>query len=421
MIQQISIAPVLQVPQAPQGVSQPAQAESFQSVMKKAISEKDSTPKADGKPENPKQQKETEGSVVPPDAAVISSALCTAGLNAAQVVVQNLQAASAGQAKPIAEGTVIAAQPAAPVPAQPVQAAPVSAQHPLSPAGTEGKASAALQQTAPAKPAAAAAANEFAPAAAAQTAQTPLPLPKAENAPKQAEAGANLPALQTEAAAVQTAEAPPVQGQKTAIPAAPEKAVPVQVQKADAESFMPAVQKGTAENDPSQQSAAQGAYQQLFQTGNVVIKISDAPSETPKAVSHQVADQVSLHYKAGNPQFEMQLYPKNLGRVTVKLGVEKGTLTVEIFAANPKTQSMLLSGSGEIRSMIESTVHQPVQVQQPAQNAEGHQQQSNEGQSRQQQQRQQAESRRQPDPQDTASTTDFVTFMQQLRAKVYSV
>lgn len=420
MIQQISIAPVQQVPQAPQGVSQPAQAESFQSVMKKAVSEKDSTPKTDGKPENPKQQKETESSVVPPDAAVISSVLFSAGLNAVQVAVQNPEAVPAGRTTP-AEGAVIAAQPAAPVLGQPVQTAPVSTQNPLSRAETEGKASAVLQQTAPAKTAAAAAANESVPAAAAQTAQTPLPLPKAENAPKQAETGTNLPALQTEAAAVQIAEVPAVQAQKTTVPAAPEKAEPQQAQKADAESLLPAVQKAETENDPSQQAAASGSYRQLFQTGNVVIKISDAPSETPKAVSHQVADQVSLHYKAGNPQFEMQLYPKNLGRVTVKLGMEKGTLTVEIFAANPKTQSMLLSGSGEIRSMIESTVHQPVQVQQPAQNTEWHQQQGNEGQSRQQQQRQQAESRRQPDPQDTASTTDFVTFMQQLRAKAYSV
>lgn len=415
MIQQISIAPVQQVPQAPQSAVQPAQTESFQSVMKKAVSEKDSTPKADGKPENPKQQKETEGSAVTPDAAVISSALCTAGLNAAQVVAQNLQAASAGRTAPSTESTAISAQPA-----QPVQSAPASAQKLLSPAGTEVSASAASRQTAPDKPAAAAAANDFVPAAAAQTAQSDLPLPKTEGTPRQAETGAKVSALHTETAAVQTTEAPTVQAKETAIPAAPEKAEPVQAQKANAESVLPAVQKADAENDSPQQTTAQGAYRQLFQTGNVVIKISDAPSETPKAVSHQVADQVSLHYKAGNPQFEMQLYPKNLGRVTVKLGMEKGTLTVEIFAANPKTQSMLLSGSGEIRTMIESTVHQPVQVQQPAQNTEWHQQQGNEGQSRQQQ-RQQSESRQQQDRQETASTTDFVTFMQQLREKAYSL
>lgn len=415
MIQQINIAPVQQVPQAPQSAAQPAQTESFQSVMKKAVSEKDSTPKADGKPENPKQQKETEGSAMVPDAAVISSALCTAGLNAAQVVAQNLQAASAGRTAPSTESAVISAQSS-----QPVQSAPASAQKLLSPAGTEVSTSAAFRQTAPDKPAAAAAANDFVPAAAAQTAQAALPSPKTEGTPKQAETGAKVSALHTEAAAVQTPEAPTVQAKKTAIPAAPEKAEPVQAQKADAESVRPAVQKADAENDSPQQTAAQGAYRQLFQTGNVVIKISDAPSETPKAVSHQVADQVSLHYKAGNPQFEMQLYPKNLGRVTVKLGMEKGTLTVEIFAANPKTQSMLLSGSGEIRTMIESTVHQPVQVQQPAQNTEWHQQQGNEGQSRQQQ-RQQSESRQQQDRQETASTTDFVTFMQQLREKAYSL
>lgn len=164
------------------------------------------------------------------------------------------------------------------------------------------------------------------------------------------------------------------------------------------------------------------SFSDLMKTGNVIIKVSDAPEGTAKAAVHQVADKISLNYKAGNPKFEMDLYPKDLGKVTVKMAMENGTLTVEIAAANPKTQSMLLSDAGGIRSMIETTVNHPVQILEPSQDKQWYQQDQSQSQS-QQQERQQKESSGYKINEDDANfgADDFLTVMQQLRVKAYSV
>ena len=160
------------------------------------------------------------------------------------------------------------------------------------------------------------------------------------------------------------------------------------------------------------------SFPELMQTGNVIIKISDAASDTAKSVSRQIADQVTMQVKAGNPQFEMELNPKELGKVTVKIAMQDGALTVEIAAANPKTQSMLLSNSGDIRSMLESTVNHPVQVLQASQDAQPYQQNQDSSNARQQEQQQHPHFVNQADRDDSEdSPDDFLTVIQQLRVK----
>ena len=177
-----------------------------------------------------------------------------------------------------------------------------------------------------------------------------------------------------------------------------------------------------ATDEAADSSQTPTSFSNFMQSGNVIIKISDAASSTAKTVCHQVADQISVNYKAGNPQFQMDLFPKNLGKVTVKLAVENGALTVEIAAANPKTQSMLLSNTGEIRSMIESTVHQPVQVLEPSQDKQWYQQGQDQSGSQQQQERQQQNSGYRTKEDDTnLGTDDFLAVMQQLRVKAYTM
>ncbi|HEX2985412.1 MAG TPA: flagellar hook-length control protein FliK [Caproiciproducens sp.] len=167
------------------------------------------------------------------------------------------------------------------------------------------------------------------------------------------------------------------------------------------------------------------SFHDLMKTGNVVIKISDAPANTPKTPVHQVTDQVLTNYKAGNSKLEIELFPRDLGKVTVKMAMQNGTLTVDIAAANPKTQSMLLSSAGEIRSILESTVNHPVHVLQDTQDRQWYQQDQNPSQSRQQQEQQQhqhqGENYRADDDDTDMSTDDFLSVMQQLRVKASAV
>ncbi|WP_312693479.1 flagellar hook-length control protein FliK [Caproiciproducens sp.] len=177
--------------------------------------------------------------------------------------------------------------------------------------------------------------------------------------------------------------------------------------------------------DGSGQSQNTARFSDLYQTGNVVIKISDASSDTAKTTCHQVADKILLNYKAGKPEFQMDLYPQNLGKVSVKLSMQSGVLTVAVQASNPKTQSMLMENSSDIRSFLQTTINQPVQILEPAQEKAWYQQnQQNQQSQAQQQQEEQRQNQNNSNQRIRStdsgiSTGDFLSVMQQLRQLAY--
>lgn len=413
MSQQIYIAPVQQAPQVPQKANTGTkETESFESVMKKAVSE--AAAKADQTEPEGKQQEEKSPAVPAgqPDVLAMSGALSAvnilplaAAVQPAETAVPVLKQVNINPTADISMVQTAAQTVSATLPAEGTQS-PVQSE-----AGSPSAANFTVQAPQGTQPPKTAKAHDAVP----QTAAAASPFAKETapqlTAPSEEKAGQSVSKEQP---------AQPVQKQESLLPAVEEKSSSQSETPSVQESLLPKVQKADAGDDKPQVASDSSSFRDLLQTGNVIIKISDAPSGTQKAVVRQVAEQITVNYKSGNPQFEMQLFPKDLGKVTVKLGIEKGALTVEIFAANPKTQSMLLSDSGQIRSLIESTVHQPVQVQQPSQNSQWDQQQGNEGQGRRQQQREQAENHR-SEQQEAAAGNDFVSFIQQLRVKSYSV
>lgn len=210
----------------------------------------------------------------------------------------------------------------------------------------------------------------------------------------------------TTAQAVQTpqqtsaAAAEPVPGTEKADFAVSQKTQPLDPKADTAEQILP--QK--REKEPAAERSPVPASQQTsvaYSPEKVTVKISDTPAAAKTPVSSQVADAVVQNFKAGKQQFQVDLYPQSLGKVSVKLLAENGTLTIEIAAANPKTQSLLASSSGEIRSLLHASTGQTVQVtaqqpgaqQYPDHNGAGqHQQQQSSTQ--QQQQQENAERRR---------------------------
>ena len=83
----------------------------------------------------------------------------------------------------------------------------------------------------------------------------------------------------------------------------------------------------------------------------------DAP-----ALAGRVALTAAGKLQAGKKEFTMELYPKSLGKVSVRMTAEDGVLTVEISASSPKTQSLLLSNADEIRSILRPPLGQGVRV-----------------------------------------------------------
>jgi hypothetical protein len=173
--------------------------------------------------------------------------------------------------------------------------------------------------------------------------------------------------------------------------------------------------------DTASQNQSTGSYSDLFRNGNVIIQVSDTPANVAKSACNQVADNVQANYKAGNSQFQIDLFPQNLGKVSVKLAVQDGVLTVEIAAANPKTQSMLMSSTNEIKSMLQTAVSQPVQVLQPSQDKAWYQQPQDQSAQQQERQQQNRESHPYLDEQDSGSTEDFLSVMDQLKQQSYAL
>lgn len=185
----------------------------------------------------------------------------------------------------------------------------------------------------------------------------------------------------------------------------------------DAKTSVPVQATGYQNQNPTR-------FSDSFQTGNVVIKVSDSSSNVVKTTCSQVADKISVNFKAGNPEFQMDLYPQDLGKVSIKMAMQSGVLTVEILASDPKTQSMLMANTNEIKAMLQTTVSQPVQVMQPTQDKQWYQQQDQPSQSQQQQQQQQNDQNARSylnALNGDIATDDFLTVMQQLRQQAYSL
>lgn len=125
----------------------------------------------------------------------------------------------------------------------------------------------------------------------------------------------------------------------------------------------------------------------------------------------QLTEQILKNHAAGNSTFQMDLFPKNLGKVSVSIGMEQGVMVVDILADSAKTQSLLLSNSADIRSLLENAVGQPVQIAQAPQQPMDYDGQRETEQQESQQQQQQQQS---PDEQEAQ---EFLTVLQQLKLK----
>lgn len=152
-----------------------------------------------------------------------------------------------------------------------------------------------------------------------------------------------------------------------------------------------------------------------------VVPISDASTRIQRPVLQQVTDQIVYSFNQNKSEFQMELYPEHLGKVSVKLSMENSTLTVSLSADSPKTQSLLMSHAGHIQSMLQNTVDRNVQVTDPQQSAWYQQDQ---GGSRQQPQQQQAQQQTDGSSAETGEENsaggaeDFLTVMQRLRMQV---
>lgn len=209
----------------------------------------------------------------------------------------------------------------------------------------------------------------------------------------------------------------------TQVEATPESAESAGKEK-DSQSAFAQTDSQPEKTDNSSTGTAVQNVTNLYGGGNVVVKVSDTPAKAETSASRQVADTVSYQLKNGKQEFQMNLFPQSLGKVSVKLTTENGILTVEIAASNPKTQSLLIANSGDIKSLLQTSTGQQVQVVKQEQASQWHGQSQDGGyggQQGQQQQEQQQDNENQNrqailyDGKDSnLNTGDFLSMMRQL-------
>lgn len=182
--------------------------------------------------------------------------------------------------------------------------------------------------------------------------------------------------------------------------------------------------KDTAVSATDTSAAAGSGLSALYDNGKVVIKVSGEPAQANVSPPRQVADAAVRQMQSGKTEFQMDLYPQSLGKVSVKFTSQNGLLTVELAASNPKTQSLLASGSAEIRSILQASAGQNVQTvipQQQTQQWYGQSWDGEGGSSGNRRQKQDESSRRDRQSRvDSVSTDlsagDFLSMMQKIAA-----
>lgn len=87
---------------------------------------------------------------------------------------------------------------------------------------------------------------------------------------------------------------------------------------------------------------------------NKIIEVSNEASKIKGSIISQVKDKILLAAKDkdGTQSITMELFPKNLGKVDIKLSIEAKKVTVEIFAANKEVGQILMSNADQLAKTL---------------------------------------------------------------------
>lgn len=132
---------------------------------------------------------------------------------------------------------------------------------------------------------------------------------------------------------------------------------------------------GENRGDISLQSS--GVPQEEAKASDLVkIKVGEGPlNPQSNQFPQDVAKTVLRYSQDGKSEFDIQLTPKELGTIHIQLVFDKGTASVLMNCADPKTQNLLSLNTEQIRSIVqgETGLHTTVQVKEDPSSQNGRQ------------------------------------------------
>lgn len=95
---------------------------------------------------------------------------------------------------------------------------------------------------------------------------------------------------------------------------------------------------------------------QTIDLDKVNIKVANVANMKETSLPDQVAEKIIFNVKNGKQEFDMQLYPKELGKIGVKIVIENGSAQVLLSCSNAKTQSLLAQNAEGLRGIVEGNL-----------------------------------------------------------------
>jgi len=102
-----------------------------------------------------------------------------------------------------------------------------------------------------------------------------------------------------------------------------------------------------------QEFAGQLKQQVPVDPEKVYVKVGEGNKLDSQKFASDVSDKIAAKFSEGVKQFEIELTPRELGKIVIKLMMLNGKAEVIIQCFNPKTQQLVLANTDIIRNIIE--------------------------------------------------------------------
>lgn len=151
---------------------------------------------------------------------------------------------------------------------------------------------------------------------------------------------------------------------------------------------------------------------QSLDFNKVNIKVADNANLQKQALPNQIAEKIIYNKSQGKNEFDIQLYPKDLGKIGIKLVFEGNGAQILVSCNNPKTQSLMAAHADSLRGILETNtgLQTTVSVQEESGMMNQHHRESFDGRGQNQSQYQQENARYQ-----TQKDEENISFLNQLK------
>ncbi|QIB68374.1 hypothetical protein Ami103574_03160 [Aminipila butyrica] len=178
---------------------------------------------------------------------------------------------------------------------------------------------------------------------------------------------------------------------------------------------VPTFQSADTATDETGTDASEQVLENLLLKNNqldpakVNIKVAEAPVDTTRAdAAQQLADKITYKLSQGKQEFDLELNPRNLGKVNIKMIFQNGTAELIMTTSNAKAHQLLASHADTLRSILEANTGLDSTIN--LKEAE-----SNDGQFDRDNFQQQKENQQQQQEQQKKTATEGLSFVDRLR------